>query len=75
MVQFRRLNRFARACFSYGLNLIIYMSTKILYFKVYDGLFKDTFESLKNEFEEMFNKKNITYEHRLTDDMVACAMK
>ena len=69
---------FARACFNYGLNLgwPVYMSTKNTILKAYDGLFKDTFEKIyKDEFEEAFKKKNITYEHRLIDDMVACAMK
>ncbi len=69
---------FARACFNYGLNLgwPVYMSTKNTILKAYDGLFKDTFEKIyKDEFEEAFRKKNITYEHRLIDDMVACAMK
>ena len=69
---------FARACFNYGLDLgwPVYMSTKNTILKAYDGLFKDTFERVyKNEFQEMFKKKNITYEHRLIDDMVACAMK
>ena len=69
---------FARACFNYGLDLgwPVYMSTKNTILKAYDGLFKDTFERVyRNEFQEMFKKKNITYEHRLIDDMVACAMK
>ena len=30
---------------------------------------------LKKEFSDKFKKFNITYEHRLIDDMVACAMK
>ena len=69
---------FARACFNYGLNLgwPVYMSTKNTILKAYDGLFKDTFEKVyKEEFEEKFKEKNIIYEHRLIDDMVACAMK
>ena len=69
---------FARACFNYGLNLgwPVYMSTKNTILKAYDGLFKDTFEKIyKDEFEGLFKKKNISYEHRLIDDMVACAMK
>jgi len=69
---------FARACFNYGLNLgwPVYMSTKNTILKAYDGLFKDTFEKIyKEEFQEKFKEKNIIYEHRLIDDMVACAMK
>ena len=69
---------FARACFNYGLNLgwPVYMSTKNTILKAYDGLFKDTFERIyNNEFKNKFLEKNILYEHRLIDDMVACAMK
>ena len=69
---------FARACFNYGLNLgwPVYMSTKNTILKAYDGLFKDTFEKIfLKEFKDKFDKKDIIYEHRLIDDMVACAMK
>ena len=69
---------FARACFNYGLNLgwPVYMSTKNTILKAYDGLFKDTFEKIfLKEFKDKFDEKGITYEHRLIDDMVACAMK
>ncbi len=69
---------FARACFNYGLNLgwPVYMSTKNTILKAYDGLFKDTFEKIfLKEFKSKFDEKGIIYEHRLIDDMVACAMK
>jgi isocitrate dehydrogenase len=69
---------FARACFNYGLNLgwPVYMSTKNTILKAYDGLFKDTFEKIfLKEFKDEFDEKGIIYEHRLIDDMVACAMK
>ena len=69
---------FARACFNYGLNLgwPVYMSTKNTILKAYDGLFKDTFEKIfLKEFKDKFDEKDIIYEHRLIDDMVACAMK
>ena len=69
---------FARACFNYGLNLgwPVYMSTKNTILKAYDGLFKDTFEKVfLKEFKDKFDEKGIIYEHRLIDDMVACAMK
>ena len=69
---------FARACFNYGLNLgwPVYLSTKNTILKVYDGRFKDLFESVfQNEFADKFKKKNIVYEHRLIDDMVATALK
>ena len=69
---------FARACFNYGLNLgwPVYLSTKNTILKVYDGRFKDLFENVfQNEFSDKFNDKNIVYEHRLIDDMVATALK
>ena len=69
---------FARACFNYGLNLgwPVYLSTKNTILKVYDGRFKDLFENVfQNEFVDKFNDKNIVYEHRLIDDMVATALK
>ena len=69
---------FARACFNYGLNLgwPVYLSTKNTILKVYDGRFKDLFENIfQNEFADKFNDKNIVYEHRLIDDMVATALK
>ena len=69
---------FARACFNYGLDLgwPVYLSTKNTILKVYDGRFKDTFNDIyEREFRSKFEKKKITYEHRLIDDMVACALK
>ncbi len=69
---------FARACMNYGLNRKwpVYLSTKNTILKKYDGRFKDLFKEVyENEFKEQFEKRQITYEHRLIDDMVACAMK
>ncbi|MFT5538597.1 MAG: isocitrate dehydrogenase [Alphaproteobacteria bacterium] len=69
---------FARACFNYGLNRgwPVYLSTKNTILKVYDGRFMDLFQEIfDKEFKAQFDKKGITYEHRLIDDMVACAMK
>ena len=69
---------FARSCMNYGLNRKwpVYLSTKNTILKVYDGRFKDLFQEVyENEFEKKFKERNITYEHRLIDDMVACAMK
>ena len=69
---------FARACFNYGLDLgwPVYLSTKNTILKVYDGRFKDIFNDIyEREFKSKFEKKNINYEHRLIDDMVACALK
>ena len=69
---------FARACFNYGLNLgwPVYLSTKNTILKAYDGRFKDLFQEVfDKEFKQRFADKNIAYEHRLIDDMVAAAIK
>ncbi|NDA07812.1 MAG: NADP-dependent isocitrate dehydrogenase [Alphaproteobacteria bacterium] len=69
---------FARACMNYGLDLgwPVYLSTKNTILKVYDGRFKDIFEEIyQSEYKEKFAAAGITYEHRLIDDMVACALK
>jgi isocitrate dehydrogenase len=69
---------FARACFNYGLQRgwPVYLSTKNTILKAYDGRFKDLFQEVfDKEFAAQFKAKNITYEHRLIDDMVASALK
>jgi len=69
---------FARACLSYGVlrEWPVYLSTKNTILKVYDGRFKDIFEEIyQAEFKAQYEELGITYEHRLIDDMVACAMK
>ncbi len=69
---------FARASMRYGLDrgVPVYLSTKNTIMKAYDGRFKDLFaEVFDAEFKADFDKAGLTYEHRLIDDMVACAMK
>ncbi len=69
---------FARACFNYGLSLgwPVYLSTKNTILKAYDGRFKDLFQEVfDREFKDKFAAKDMTYEHRLIDDMVAAALK
>jgi isocitrate dehydrogenase len=69
---------FARASLRYGLDrgLPVYLSTKNTILKAYDGSFKDIFEEVyQTEFKADMDAKGLTYEHRLIDDMVACAMK
>ena len=69
---------FARACMNYGLvrKWPVYFSSKNTILKAYDGRFKDIFEEVfQKEFKNKFDEIGITYEHRLIDDMVACAMK
>ncbi len=74
----RSIEDFARSCFNYGLikKWPVYLSTKNTILKKYDGRFKDIFQKVfEEEFKSKFEKNKITYEHRLIDDMVACAMK
>ena len=69
---------FARASFSYGLsrNFPVFMSTKNTILKAYDGRFKDIFQEIFDaEFKAQFDAAGLTYEHRLIDDMVACALR
>jgi isocitrate dehydrogenase len=72
------IREFARASLRYGLtrNYPVYLSTKNTILKSYDGQFKDLFQSVfETEFKAEFDAAGLTYEHRLIDDMVACAMK
>ena len=74
----KSIEDFARSCFNYGIikKWPVYLSTKNTILKIYDGRFKDIFQDIfDKEFKSEFEKLNITYEHRLIDDMVACAMK
>ena len=74
----KSIEDFAKSCFNYGLikKWPVYFSTKNTILKTYDGRFKDIFQKIfDKEFKLEFDKNNITYEHRLIDDMVACAMK
>jgi len=69
---------FARASFHYGLvrNYPVYMSTKNTILKQYDGRFMELFQQVfDSEFKAEFEKRKLTYEHRLIDYMVAAAMK
>src|SRR5450755_3145431 len=69
---------FAMASLNYGLarHYPVYLSTKNTILKVYDGRFKDIFQEVyDSQFKAEFEKRKLTYEHRLIDDMVAAAMK
>ncbi len=69
---------FARASMNYAVERgwPLYLSTKNTILKAYDGRFKDLFQEVyEAEFVESFKTAGITYEHRLIDDMVACALK
>ena len=74
----KSIKDFARACFNYGINRKwpVYLSTKNTILKKYDGRFKDLFQEVyEKEYKEKMDTLNIEYEHRLIDDMVACALK
>lgn len=69
---------FATSSMEYALsrNYPLYLSTKNTILKKYDGRFKDIFQEIYDkDFKSKFEAKNILYEHRLIDDMVAYAMK
>ena len=69
---------FARACFNQALlkKWPLYLSTKNTILKKYDGRFKDIFQEIyEQEFKTEFEANQLTYEHRLIDDMVASALK
>ncbi len=74
----KSIEEFARASLNYGLNRkwSVYLSTKNTILKAYDGYFKDVFQTVyEEEFKEKFEQAGIEYQHRLIDDMVACALK
>ncbi|MEZ6094780.1 MAG: NADP-dependent isocitrate dehydrogenase [Pirellulaceae bacterium] len=69
---------FARSCFNMALQKKwpLYFSTKNTILKKYDGRFKDLFQEVyENEFKAKMDAENLTYEHRLIDDMVAACLK
>jgi len=69
---------FAQACLNYGLQrkYPVYLSTKNTILKAYDGRFKDIFQDVfDREFKDKYAAANLTYEHRLIDDMVAASLK
>ena len=72
------IRSFARASFNYGLqrNYPVYLSTKNTILKAYDGRFKDIFQEVFDaEFKAEFDRRGLSYEHRLIDDMVACMLR
>jgi isocitrate dehydrogenase len=74
----KSIEDFARASFAYGLrrDYPVYLSTKNTVLKAYDGAFKDIFQAVyEREFQAEFERRGLTYEHRLIDDMIASALK
>lgn len=69
---------FAHASFKMALlkEMPLYMSTKNTILKKYDGRFKDIFQEIyEKDYKKEFEAKNLWYEHRLIDDMVAQMIK
>jgi isocitrate dehydrogenase len=69
---------YAHACLSYGLarGLPVVFSTKNTVLKIYDERFKQIFqETFDDEFRSEFERRGLSYEHRLIDDMVAATLK
>jgi isocitrate dehydrogenase len=74
----KSIKEFAHTCFKYALmrNYPLFFTTKNTILKKYDGRFKDIFEEIYNtQYKKEFEKKKLSYEHRLIDDMVAQVMK
>ena len=72
------IHEFALSCFNFSLNrrIPLYLSTKNTILQQYDEKFKKTFDELyEKKYKKKFLEKNISYQHRLIDDMVACLMK
>ena len=69
---------FAHSSFKMALskNLPLYLSTKNTILKKYDGRFKDIFQEIyEKDYVGKFEDKQLWYEHRLIDDMVAQMIK
>lgn len=72
------ISAFAHSCFQFALNKKwnLYLSSKNTILKVYDGRFKDIFQSIyESDYRAKFEATGIEYTHRLIDDMVAQALK
>ncbi|QPG77101.1 Isocitrate dehydrogenase [NADP], mitochondrial precursor (Oxalosuccinate decarboxylase) [Brettanomyces nanus] len=69
---------FANASFKMAIqrNMPLILSTKNTILKKYDGRFKDIFQEIYDTtYKEEFEKRGLTYQHRLIDDTVAQMMK
>jgi len=74
----KSIRDFAHSSMQYALQrqYPLYLSTKNTILKKYDGRFKDIFQEIyEKDYKAAYEAKNIWYEHRLIDDMVAYAMK
>lgn len=72
------ITSFARACFLYALDekLDMWFATKDTISKLYDGRFKEIFQTVfEEEFKDRFKKAGISYFYTLIDDAVARVVK
>ncbi|XP_017781808.1 PREDICTED: isocitrate dehydrogenase [NADP] cytoplasmic-like [Nicrophorus vespilloides] len=72
------IQSFAEACFQMALEreLPLIFSSKYTHLKQYDAMFYSVFQDLYlSKYKRLMDKANLTYEHRLIDDMAACAIK
>ena len=74
---FESINDFANSCFNFACKrkVSLFLSTKNTILQKYDESFKQIFDDVFKKFKKEFEKNNLTYQHRLIDDMVACLMK
>ncbi len=74
----KSIRGFAHSCFQMAImkKWPLYLSTKNTILKKYDGRFKDIFQEVYEiSYKTQMDELDLTYEHRLIDDMVAAALK
>eukprot|EP00448_Togula_jolla_P015865 CAMPEP_0170592784 /NCGR_PEP_ID=MMETSP0224-20130122/13104_1 /TAXON_ID=285029 /ORGANISM="Togula jolla, Strain CCCM 725" /LENGTH=1168 /DNA_ID=CAMNT_0010916703 /DNA_START=57 /DNA_END=3563 /DNA_ORIENTATION=- len=73
-----KIDSFAHACFKYALDIKypLYLSTKSVMLKEYDGKFVQIFEKIyETEYKEEFKKQGIWYTHMLIDELISFSMR
>lgn len=74
----KSIESFARSCFLFALQekVDVWFATKDTISKIYDGRFKDIFETVyKNEYKTQFEQTGLEYFYTLIDDAVARVMQ
>ncbi|XP_071050067.1 uncharacterized protein [Onthophagus taurus] len=72
------IEAFAESCFQIALerDYPLFFTSKHTHLKKYDQIFVDTFNKLyKKKYKKRFDAKNLSYEHKLVDDMAAYAIR
>lgn len=73
-----KIQGFANSCFQYALamRMPVYLSTKDLTLRDYDGMFVNTFKDIyEKQYQAEFEKAGIWYEHMPIDKMVAFTLR